>query len=217
MVDYITQQDVFDAFPDIPAGKWTPQELTLIPELITRASRYLDTESWKEIGAYIVQSDTVQKFNGPSVYNPDNDKLWTLEMAQAPTLVEISTNGSQNSFTTLASSNYFLWPDQNAAFGKPYYRIDLNTIDGSIKAWPPFRSAIRVTARFGYSVAIRDDIKQGVVMQVARWIRRAKQRYQNISVQTDPNQSIYREYDPEFTELCHQLRQGSLGYVNGVG
>ena len=227
--DYVTTAEVKAALPDLQtflSGATTYD--ALLTTLITRASRRADRMTGRPPGAYYTTTDTSNRYDGPAYqsgkraysfgYGNINYNvlgggysaaaaLWIDELCAVPTTLTMSTDGGRTNVVTLVPTDYFLWPDNAANNQRPYLRLDLDLQYGRYQIWYSFRQGITITGRFGYSLTVPDDIKQAVLTQVVRWFKRSQMNYQTITVQTDPEQSAYREYDPEFSDMIKAYRR----------
>lgn len=82
--------------------------------------------------------------------------LWVRDLLSITTL-KFDLDGDGTFETTVATSDYRLWPSSAAADGKPYRRIDLLTY-GDYGAFPAGIGTVQIVGKFGYS-----EIRQRVV------------------------------------------------------
>jgi hypothetical protein len=222
--DYCTLVEVQASLPDIPV--WTTQYNTFINRLIPAASRLVDRKTNREPGAYYASANQVRVYDGidwsgyssTRMYGHDQTLAFEAfgapvsyrslridEIAGAPSLVEMSLDGM--TYQSLVANDYFMWPYNAAQQGQPYTRIDLNLLGGNYQflySWP---RAVRVTGPFGYSASVPDDVKQVVIIQVARWFKRGQQMYQDMAVVTDGVQAVYTKMDNDLAELVAERRR----------
>lgn len=222
--DYCTVTEVQASLPDITT--WTAQYNTFISRLITAASRLVDRKTNREPGAYAASTNTVRVFDGldwsgygsTRMYGHDQTLAFEAagspityrslkidEIAGAPTLVEMSPDGI--TYTALVANDYYMWPYNALALGQPYTRIDLNLVNGGYQFWYSWPRAVRVTGPFGYSASVPDDVKQVVIIQIARWFKRGQQMYQDMAVVTDSVQAVYTKMDNDLAELVAERRR----------
>lgn len=211
--DYATLTELKAALPDAIPSTDSSYD-TLLTDLLTRASRRFDVETKRRPGAYAMataSSDEETRFyNGTG-----GNQLWVNEMVTAPSAVAISETGSVTSsdYSTVASSDYFLWPDNAAFEDSPYLRIDLDTLNGAFTYWPRHRKAVKVTAVWGYcdTADTPPDVKQAVLTQALRWYGRARQGYQGAGANANVGQLIYTDKpDEDFMRVVMDYRRATV-------
>jgi hypothetical protein len=111
-------------------------------------------------------------------------------------------------YTAWASTDYLLWPYNAAAMGRPYTRLDIDQLNGDKVLWYRFPKSVKITARWGYSTTVPEDIKQAVVIQVIRWFKRSQQSYQDAGAIVDLGQLRYvKQLDPDVQLIIsHYMR-----------
>lgn len=153
------------------------------------ASREIDTFTWREFGTYAASDILINFYNGKSPLATDFvTSILIDDLAAAPTTVSISPSGSINGFTPLQSTDYILYPYNAANKSRPYTRIDLNIVDGQVKAWPCKPHSIQITGIFGYSTTPPPDIKEATRLTVIEALRRAQQNYIDTGLMMDTGQ-----------------------------
>ena len=201
MTDYITAEEIKDELPDVD---WSEGLYDDFLELIaTRVSRLIDRATNREEGAYKSETATARTFDGSG-----GRYQWVDEMAAAPSAVEVSEDGTLT-YTAWASTDYMLWPYNALAKGRPYVRLDVDQLNGNHALWYAFPKSVRVTAKWGYSTAVPEDLMQAVVTQCVRWFKRAQQAYQDVGGAPEVGQIRYwtRQLDPDVLTLCDMYRR----------
>ena len=202
MTDYVTADEVRAQMPDV---EWTEAYHPILTALITRASRLIDRATGREDGAYDSDTATVRYFDGSG-----QREMWVGEMAEAPTAVAVDEGGS-GTYTTWASTDYFTWPYNAADEGKPYVRLDVDQLNGDKSHWYRFPRSVKVTAKWGYSTAAPDDVKQAVIIQVIRWFKRAQQAYQDVGAIAELGQLRFvRQLDPDVEFIINHYRRVAI-------
>jgi hypothetical protein len=199
MTDYCDVADVTGMMPDTDFGNTYH---ALMAALITRASRLIDKATGREDGAYEAATATIRYFDGSG-----GREMWVNEMAAAPTAVAVDEVGDFT-YTAWASSDYLLWPYNAAAMGRPYQRLDIDQLNGDKVLWYRFPKSVKITAKWGYSTTVPEDIKQAVVIQVIRWFKRSQQSYQDAGAIVDLGQLRYvKQLDPDVQLIIsHYMR-----------
>ena len=208
--DYCTLAEVQAAVPDSGLSSSTDYD-ALITSLITRASRLIDMECKRKPGAFAVSTSTSD--NETRYYTGSGgSKQWVDEMAGEPSYVGISDDGSvaSSDYDTVASTDFFLWPDNAALDLVPYRRIDLDILNGAYAVFYKFRKGVKVTAPFGYSTTTNtpDTIKQAAIITASRWFKRGQQGFQDTGAIPELGQLTYtKALDPDVLEtLAHFKR-----------
>lgn len=152
--------------------------------LCANCSRSFDTLTFREPGAYAVDTDTTRYYDGiPFTATDFVDLLFTDELA-ALTSVSIAPNGG-STYTAVDAANFWLWPYNAAVMGKPYTHIRLNAEGGSVQAWPSRLHSIQVTGKFGYSLIVPADVQEAILLYIVRMLRKAQQNYQDVGTMLD--------------------------------
>lgn len=202
MTSYVTADEVRAQMPDV---EWSVAYHATLTALITRASRLIDRATGREDGAYASDTATVRYFDGSG-----QREQWLPEMAAAPTAVAVDEGGA-GMYTTWASTDYFTWPYNAADEGKPYVRLDVDQLNGDKSHWYRFPRSVKVTAKWGYSTAAPDDVKQAVIIQVIRYFKRAQQAYQDTGAIVELGQLRYvNKLDPDVALLVDHYRRVAI-------
>lgn len=233
--NYCTIVEVKQAMPDRATTLFTDANgdpITIydsfLTELCKRVSRHIDRITKRIPGAYYVTTETTKYFNGThySEYGISSDQqqdallyrsgflnqpsLPIDELADDPSFVGVNINGTMNPpvYTQYtADIDYIMYPYNAKDENRPYFRIYLNTIDGHYGSWYGYRKGVKITGKFGYSLTVPDDIKQACIEQVVKWFKRGQQLYQDIAVQTDPQQAIYKVMTDDFSDIAASYRK----------
>lgn len=203
MTAYLTTAELMDEMPDV---EWSGKYESLLDALILRASRLIDRATGREEGAYKVSSATVRYFDGSGAAFQ-----WVDEMAEAPTAVAVSEDGSVTTYTPWASTDYMLWPYSAAAQGRPYTRIDVDQLNGNHSIFYRFPKSVKVTAKWGYSTAVPEDVAQAVIVQTVRWFKRSQQAFQDAGAVFELGQLRYvKQLDPDVELIVNHYRRVTI-------
>jgi hypothetical protein len=232
--DYVTLAEVKAALPLNQGPSSTTVYDALITSDITRVCRMFDKLTNRKPGAYAVSVDETRYYDGPgakySMYGlptpvqggyPADQRLgggywegrslWIDELAAAPTSVSVTPDGKLTNYQAWASTDYILWPYNALLENKPYLRLDLDILYGSHQVWWNFRRAVQIVGKFGFSTVCPDDIKQAILVQVARTFNRAMQNYQDTALVTDTAQLIYtKKMDPDLELMVNHYRRPAI-------
>lgn len=177
----------------LPDTTWGAAYDTLLGYLATRASRAVDAATHREPGAYKVSADTTRYFDGSG-----RRELWIGELAAAPTTVSMTVTTPLGAYTALASTDYYAWPFNAAAEGRPYLRLDLDYYNGTYSEWYPWVKGVEVVGKFGYSQTAPDLIVQAAEIQAVRWFKRAQQAFSDAGAIAELGQLRYvQKLDPD--------------------
>lgn len=210
--DYVTTDEVRGTMPNDPAFTSADYD-KLLEGLITRACRALDRYTNRKPGAYQVDTDVTQYFDGSGCA-----ELWVSELAAAPTSVKVaeggvvdSSAGTGGTYTTWSATDYLLWPYNALDEGRPYMRLDIDLFAGTKASWYSFRKAVKIVGKFGYSTSAPDDVQQAVIIQTIRWFQRGKQAFRDTAAIQDLAQLTYtKALDPDVALLISHLRRQAI-------
>lgn len=225
--DYVTLAEFKAALPDGSGGssQWGSAYDSLLNSLIKRASRKFDDATSRDWGAYAATDSQQRFYDAPGITassaqgfydnrlgggmygSGHHTRLWIDEITAAPTDVSVTMDGNLANFTALATTDYILGPYNALAKGYPYEWIELDVLYGKHSTWYGFRKGVRVTAVWGYSGVALDPVKQGIIDQVAHWLQRGRDQYQDEAVILDPGQKVYHVYTSDFNELADMYRR----------
>jgi hypothetical protein len=227
--NYTTADHLQDMFPTLSFEGPTPsgtQFEVILNDLITRASRMIDTYVGRKPGAFKADTDVTYYFDAPRgegylYYEQYGERLagtygqghqlWIGELAAAPTSIAISQDG-QLTYTALASTDYHLWPYNALDEGHPYMRIDLDVLNGVQSTWYGMTKGVRVIGRFGYSTTPPADVEQAVLIQAARWWKRAQSGWQDkVSIIDNAIALTHlNKLDADVSELIRHYRRQAI-------
>lgn len=207
--DYVTAAMVRAYMPTNEVATSTVWDAD-VTTLCTNCSRAFDTLTFREPGAYAVSDDSTRYFDGiPCTATDFITMLLTGELA-ALTSVSIAPSGG-SSYSSLLADNYWLWPYNAAAEGKPYSRIDLNPDGGAVKLWPSRPHSIQVVGKFGYSQSAPADVQEAILLYIVRILRKAQQNYQDVGAMLDSGVvMIGMKTDHDLQELILMYRRPKL-------
>ncbi len=193
---YCAAHEIKAALPDGNLGTTYDAILSLLAK---RASRALDTYCKVAPGYFSASADSVRTYDGNG-----KSKLHIDDFAQAPTLVEIDSDGS-GTYVSLTASDYRLWPYNALDLGEPYTALIMHS--DAYLVWPKGEARVRVTARFGGFVTVPDDVKQLAIIQAARWFKRGQQGFADVGGIIELGQLRYvKGLDPDVAELCKSYK-----------
>lgn len=200
MTDYLDSTQLMNELPDVD---WSGQYEPLLSAMITRVSRLIDKATGREEGAYKAGTAAARYFDGSG-----GRMMWVDEMAAAPTEVAVSEDGALT-YTAWAATDYMLWPYNALVKGRPYVRLDVDQLNGSHALWYAFPKSVRVTAKWGYSTAVPEDLTQAIVTQCVRWFKRSQQAYQDLGGAPEVGQIRFwtRQLDPDVLLICDNYRR----------
>jgi len=142
---YTTQDDIENAIlQDIDASFSDNIDM-----LISSVERYIDATTGRN---FIADEEASARY-----YDGDGEDELLIDECIEVTKVEAGEDSYGATFTEIASTGanrYFLDPPNAAAKGLPFYKVTLNA-----RTWPEGKQNQRITAKWGYSKAVPDDIK----------------------------------------------------------
>lgn len=208
--DYCTAAEIKAVMPD---GNWGSSYDTLLATLATRASRAIDRFTGRKPGAFKVDADVTQYFDGS-----DGPELWIGELAAAPTSVSVaeggvvdSAAGTGGNYTAWAATDYLLWPYNALDEGQPYVRLDVDIHNGSKAFWHAYPKAVKIVGKFGYATSTPSDIAQAAIIQAARWFKRGQQAFRDTGAIVELGQLTYtRALDPDVAAMIEHLRRVAI-------
>jgi hypothetical protein len=189
--NYIGVANIKDALPDTD---WGGDYDNLLKILVEASSRQIDTHLGLEPGAFLVDSDEVRYFTGSGT-----TQQWVDALAATPTTVEMDLVGDQVTYTAISSGDYTLWPRNAALLGQPYYRLDIVRLGSpTYYTWRRFPDSIKITGKFGWSIAVPAYVQQVTTIQAVRWFKRAQQAFQDVGAIRELGQLQYvKGIDPD--------------------
>lgn len=122
------------------------------------------------------------------VYDGDGTQDLLVDDCVAITLVEVGADSYGSTFTTVGTTGadkYFTYPVNNTAKGVPIRKVTLNA-----RTWTPGRQNARVTAKWGYSVNVPDDIAFAATVFVAGILNQARQGGGEVKSESIGNYSV---------------------------
>ncbi len=203
--NYCSAGDIKAVMPD---QSWPATSYDALLDLYaTRASREFDRITNRTPGAYAVTTASDRYFTGDgSLY------LYPGEMAEAPSAVAVAEGGDLTDLTSWnTASDYFLTPYNAADEGQPYTGLEIDINAGARSYWPSVPRCVKVTAKWGYSTAVPDEIKQAVITMAARLFKRGQQGFEDASAIRDLGQLRYvKGQDPAVDVLVRHLRRQAI-------
>jgi len=183
-VAYASVEDILASLPDseYPSGTYG----ALIGRLINASSELVDSYTRRPIGAYKVQTDTVKLLSGNG-----KRELSIPELAfWPPQKVEVTPDGE--TWIEIPTNRMIPRP-----FGEtPVWQI-MNP-----DVWQVGDRNIRITGKWGYSLSPPEIVKQAVIIQTIRWLKRSQQAYQDVGAISDLGQQKYvQKLDPDISVI----------------
>lgn len=206
---YVTNTEIKAAMPN---PSWDTTYDTLLTTLATRASRMVDRHTGRHPGAYAVSATEVRYYDG------NNESCLRVdEMAAAPSAVAVAETGliddstdANGTYTTWASSDYYLMPYNSGDTVTPFYELHVAPY-GTKSVWYGFRRGVKITAKFGYATTVPEPIATATIIQAAWLYKRGMQGYENTSAIVELNQLVYSgSIDPTAKMILDEYRRKSI-------
>jgi len=148
----------------------------ILTDIDARLSASVD--QWISAMEKLIDNITGRNFIADSVasiryYDGDDDQELLIDDAIAISKVEVGNDSYGGSFTEIQSTGsdrYFTDPANNSAKGLPINKLTLNT-----RRWPEGKQNNKITARWGYSAAVPNDISFATTVFVAGIINQNRQ------------------------------------------
>lgn len=201
MADYTNVAAVKADMPDSELFSSTSYDYdAVIQGMITGASRLID----KEVGGwpnyfYPSTADETRYFDGSGDVDLYVDPILSL------TSVYVSESGGRESTSYTAwteNTDYFVWPYNYSSLGEPIQKLLVDNDSGGKGTWGTTRKGIQITGVFGYSSFPPADIQQACKITAMRWFMRAKQSWQDTSVNMNMGELLYTQsLDPDVKEI----------------
>lgn len=203
MTDYVTLSQVKAYMPENEVSTSSLWD-GMVSTLCTNLSRLFDTLTWRNPGDYAVSADSARWFDAPlAVASGPEYSLPIGEIAAAPTSVVVDGQ-------LINSSDYWLAPYNALAEFRPYTSIDL-TPESTLRSWGVKRRSICVTAKFGYSTTVPPVVYEGLLLFVARFVRKAQQNYLETGTLLDSGQlMVTSKRDEDLQSLILHYRKSRL-------
>ena len=187
---YCTAAEVKAVMPDSFTTTDTDYD-TLLGTLASRASRAIDKFCKRDEGAFYADTDETRYFDGSGT-----DELLIDELAAAPTSLSVAEDGIN--YTDWTTEDYILWPYNRT----PYTRILVDMMNGAKSIFPKFPRAVKIVGKFGYSVAVPDDIKQAAIIMTVRYFKRGQQGFNDVGAVVELGQLRYVDkLDPDVAAI----------------
>lgn len=206
MADYTNVAAVKADMPDSELFSSTAYDYdAVIQGMITGASRLID----KEVGGwpnyfYPTTDDQTRYYDGSGEVDLYVDPILSL------TSVYVSETGGRASTSYTAwteNTDYFVWPYNYSSIGQPIQMLIVDNGAGGKGTWGTTRKGIKVTGVFGYSSYPPADIQQACKITAMRWFMRAKQSWQDTSVNATMGEMLYTQsLDPDVKEILKSYK-----------
>lgn len=149
----VTITDVTDVADD-----WT------LEQIVTAISRAIEDETHRRF--YTSVNDEARYYSPDDAYvlMPDDDII-------SVTKVEIDQDGDRTYETTLAATDWELWPYNAALNGKPYLEIHI-AVPNAAYVWPLLPKSVKLTGKFGYAATTPDAIREACLLSAEKLFKR---------------------------------------------
>jgi len=201
MADYTNVAAVKADMPDSELFSSTSYDYDgVLQGMITGASRLID----KEVGGwanyfYPTTDDQTRYFDGNGEEEIYIDPLVSL------TSVYVSESGGRASTSYTAwteNTDFYVSPYNYSVIGAPIQSLVIDNDSGSKGNWGTTRKGVKVTGVFGYASYPPADIQQACKITAMRWFMRAKQSWQDTSVNAAIGEMLYTQsLDPDVKEI----------------
>jgi hypothetical protein len=201
MADYTNIQAVKADMPDSELFSSTAYDYDgVIQGMITAASRLIDREvgGWANY-FYPSTADETRYYDGNGEEEIYVDPIVSL------TLVSVSEGGGRASSDYTAwtqDTDFYVMPYNYSALDVPIQALVIDNDTGSKGTWGTVRKGIKIAGVFGYSSYPPADIQQAAKITSMRWFMRAKQSWQDTSVNAAMGEMLYTQsLDPDVKEI----------------
>lgn len=201
MADYTNIQAVKADMPDSELFSSTAYDYDgVIQGMITAASRLIDREvgGWADY-FYPTTADETRYYDGNGEEEIYVDPIVSL------TSVYVSESGGRASSDYTAwteDTDFYVMPYNYSALDVPIQALVIDNDSGSKGTWGTVRKGIKITGVFGYSSYPPADIQQAAKITAMRWFMRAKQSWQDTSVNAAMGEMLYTQsLDPDVKEI----------------
>jgi hypothetical protein len=129
------------------------------------------------------------------VYDGDGEQDLLIDECVALTKVEVGNDSYGSSFSEVGATGadkYFTYPANAALKGVPIHKLTLNA-----RTWPAGRQNNRITAKWGYSVAVPADIEFAATVFVAGILNQHRQGGDQIKTERIGNYDVTYNTDKE--------------------
>lgn len=197
MANYCTQKEVITTIKTAGGVVTEQGHKIFISRAITAYSRTIDKSTGRDDNAYIAPAASIRYFDGEG-----EQELLVDDMAAAPTEVAIAEAGDITDYTIWAATDYLVYP-----FNKtPYTSLVVDRLNGTKSFWNPYRKSVKITAQWGYSLTVPDQIKNACIVQVILTLKRAQKSYQDDGAVLEKGSATkFFKLDPEVEKMLAGL------------
>lgn len=200
MADYCSTSDLQSDFVDSPFSSSTDSAyLTSLADCITAASRMIDREVGRWDNYFYPSTDTETRY-----FDSDGGESLFIDECLSITSLSVSEYGylDSTSYTLWGSTEYFTFPYNKLPI------LELNIDPGGSKYYfPNARKAIKIIGIFGRSLTVPVEIKRACKIQATRWFMRAKQAYQDASMNQEMGTLLYaQQLDPDIKTILNPYK-----------
>lgn len=196
---YATSQDVRrELSASTGHAQLTPRHGHTIWEMVEEASRLVDRIRRLPDGAYRASTTETYYFDGNGEVT-----LWLpLPLLSITQVAVEETDGTYTNWTE--DTDYFAWPYNET----PTLRLDVNRKSDSTKStWIAGPRRVRVQGVFGVSSSPPEEIRRAVLIQVARWYKRATAGWADATGSAETGELRYvKKIDPDVAQLVSHAK-----------
>lgn len=208
MADYTTLSDVKAQLVETLGSTTDTTYDALISSLITSASRAIDGYIGAEDDYFYPSSDAETRY-----YDGNGGNQIVIDNYVSITTLAVAESGgvSSSDYITWSSSDWFDYPYNASAKGKPYNRIIVDIENGGKSYFPAWSKAVKVTGVFGYSATTPADVAQACKVMTLRYFMRAKNAFMDAGANPAIGQMFYiTELDPDIKTLLSKYVMENL-------
>ena len=195
MADYCSSTDVKGQLVETLGSSTDMSYDDLIASLITSASRAIDGYLGVQDNYFYPSTDEETRY-----YDGRNQQELEIDDFVSISVLGVAENGgvSSGDYVTWSSTDFFYFPYNAPAKGKPYKKLIVDLENGTKGYFPAFRKSVKVTGIFGYSATPPAPVKQACMAMVIRYMQRAKNAYQDAGANSSIGELYYvKELDPD--------------------
>lgn len=193
---YATSQDVRrELSASTGKAQLSPRHGCTIWDMVEEASRLVDRMRRLPDGGYRASTVSTYYFDG----NGEGSLWLPLPLVSITQVAVEETDGTYTNWTE--NTDYFAWPYNET----PYLRLDVNRKSDTTKStWIAGPRRVRVQGVFGCSSTPPEEIRRAVLIQVARWYKRATAGWADATGNAETGELRYvKKMDPDVAQLVH--------------
>ena len=211
---YTTLDDVKALFPANAIGtasRFGTSYDTLISSMIVTASREVDGFLKRRPGAFAIDANATQYFDGSGTL-----QQWIGELAAVPSVVSVAEGGDTDNrdgtggtYTTYGANDFVCWPYNALSLGMPFTRLDIDVRNGTKSTWYKYPRAVKVVGAFGFATSTTkpEEIVKATTIQAMRYFKRAQQAFADVGAIAELGQLRYvKELDPDVKNILSMAK-----------